>query len=108
MDDTLVPKLAALLYYGSDLAEKGVSFETLDEEKRKPYLVLAVTALMALDKLNLVIVPKGKPTGEEADKILHDRIEATIRDFFAGIKVWKKGLIPQEEIVARIWQVLKT
>lgn len=111
--EEVIPALAALMFYQSKPKRKKgeedagpVSFETLEPEKQKPYLSLAEGVIFQIDQLNLRLVPKGPVKNhEEIEALLKSRIEATVRDFFNDIKVWKKGLIPQEELVARIYQI---
>jgi hypothetical protein len=99
--------LAAMYYYQSPNVDKGKSFEDIDADSKRPYLELAESALVGLDKLNLRVAPKAEVPVGRAEAILRDRIEAEVRDFFDGLKVFKKGAIPQEELVARIWGVWK-
>ena len=98
-------KLAASFYYGSPERDKKVQFEQLGEEQQRLYTELATTALVGLSKLGLQPAPIP-PEGSEAqaDAILRGRIEAVVRDFFRGIKVWKADAIPQAELVARLMQ----
>ena len=97
--------LAALSYYQSPAVEKGMSFEQLDEEKREVFLSLAGAILANLDKMNLTVVAKSTKNEKEVEAILRDRIEAEVKAFFDSIKIWKKGAIPQEELVSRIYAV---
>lgn len=103
--EEITAKLAALLYY--EQKKKGVSlpaFETLSNEEVKPFVSLAENLLNNLDKLNLKPVPKTKPMDEA---LIKSKIESVVRDFFASIQVWKKDLIPQAELVARIFAIVK-
>lgn len=101
----IIPQLAALFYYQSEGTKKDIQFEKLEAEKQAPFISLADAALDNLDKLNLVLVPKSTKNEAQVKALLKDRIEAEIRDFFSGLKVFKKGAIPQEELVARVWKV---
>lgn len=104
----ILPKLAAFYYYNSPGVEKGKSFEDLTEDDKRPFLEIAGAALAGLEKMELAVVPKVQRNTEQVEALLRDKIEAAVREFFDGIKVWKKGAIPQQELVARIWQVWKT
>lgn len=99
--------LAAQFYYGSPEKEKGISFEALHADLQKPFLDLAESVMVNLDKMNLCIRPVSTKNAEEVEILLRGRIETEVASFFAGIKVWKKGLIPQAELVARIHSAFK-
>lgn len=100
--------LAAMLYYQTPDKEKGVSFEDLPSDRKTPFISLAESVLVNLDKLNLRVVPNTPiKDPEQVDSTLRNHIEAEIRDFFAEIKIWKKGAIPQEELVQRIFNMFK-
>lgn len=101
----VVQQLAALFYYQSPASEKGVSFESLDEEKRAPFISLAEAAILNLDKINITLIRKSTKNQSEAEALLHDRIESEVKCFFDNLKTWKKGMIPQDELVARIFSV---
>lgn len=108
--------LAAMMYYQSlppkekgKKAGKRVQFEELTEEQRKTYISLAESVLIQLDQLNLKVIPKAKARNEaEIEELLKARIEGAVKDFFSQVKVWKKDLIPQQELVAKIYQVWAT
>ena len=102
-------QLGALLYYQSPEAQKskGVSFESMEETKKSPFVSLAQSVLVSLEKMNLTVVEKSNVDPEQADALLRDRIEAAVKGFFDSIKVWKKGAIAQEELVARVMAVWK-
>ena len=99
--------LAAMFYYQSPGYEKGSSFEALENEKTQPFLSLADAVIEGLDKMSLTIVPKSTKNQEQVEALLRDRIESEVKAFFDGIKIFKKGAIPQEELVARVWSVWK-
>jgi len=109
--ETACKTLAALLYYKSN-PEKNArpgGFEKLPEEERKPYYSLSDNVFICIDKLGLELIPRRDPEKEaKADDILRDKLEATVRDFFDSIAVWKKNAIPQEELVARLMQAWKS
>ncbi len=106
--DEVLPQLAAMFYYDSPEKEKGVSFEDLDVEAKKPFNKQAASVLICLDKLNLCITAKSTKSEAEVEALLRDRIEGTVKDFLSKITVWKKGCIAPEEFVARVMQVWKT
>lgn len=100
--------LAALMFYQSPAkAEGSPQFEDLTDADKKPFFELAQSVLVNLDKLNLTVVDKKLKTNEQVDALLRDRIEAEIKSFFAGLTVIKKGAIPEQELVSRIWGVWK-
>lgn len=107
--EQITVNLAALLYYQSIPVEKGkkkVSFESLGEEEKKPFKAVAENFILQIDKLNLQLVPRqDEKKKEEIDALLKARLEATVADFFQGIKIWKRDLIPQAELVAKIYQI---
>ena len=84
-----------------------MSFDLLTAEKRKPFLSLAESVLVGLDKLNLRVVPKVLVNEEAVETLLRSRIDTAVEGFFAGIKVWKKGAIPQAELASRMFAVFK-
>ena len=107
-NEEVVKELAALFYYESASKEKGVSFEELEEENQKPFTSLAKATLANLGKMNLCVRPIVTENQEKVEALLHDRLETTVKSFFAELKVWKKGAIPENELIARIWQVWKS
>lgn len=100
--------VAALMYYASPEAEKGVSFENLPEEKQAPFLSLAEGLLVSLDKMNLTVIPKKQVDAAGVNAILRDRIESEVKGFAGGLnKVHKPTGIPWEELVQRIFNMFQ-
>lgn len=111
--EEITPKLAALMYYSAkpktSKKEPPVSFEILEDDQKKLYLSLAESVLNQISQLNLKLIPKGDELKEkEIEAYLRDRIEGTVSEFFDSIKIWKKDLIPQEELVAKLYQMWAT
>lgn len=100
----VVHNLAAFYFYGTPQGkEKGASFEKLPEEEKKPFKDLVKTLLVGLDKLGMVAVPYSEyAVTSERRREIENRIADQVRIFFAGITVWKKGMIPTEELVAQM------
>lgn len=111
--DEMIQKLAALCYYQSQAGRKEggakvESFEDIGEPQQNAFVALAKSTLENLDRLNLVIIPKEKEKNkEEIDTLFRSQVEAIVRDFFNSINIWKKDLIPQAELVARICQLIQ-
>ena len=106
--------LASLMYYSAkpkrkkgEVNEPLIAFGDLPEEKKEVFESLAETVLIHLDQMNLRLIPKAKEikNPEEVEALLKNKIEGAVKDFFAQVKIWKKDLIPQQELVAKIYQV---
>lgn len=99
-------KLAAHLYY-KDNPKSKESFEKLPEADQLSCLELSQAILDIIDRMNLEVVPKiKKETREEASRLLYAKIEGTVANFFRNLTVFKRGLIPQEELCKQLYQAV--
>lgn len=111
--EEIIANLAALMYYQSkpkrkkgEPKEPPVSFEALTDEQRAPFYELAQNVFVQLDQLNLKVVSReSEKTTAAADSILREKIESTIKKFLSEIKVWRKDMFPEQELIERVWQV---
>jgi hypothetical protein len=106
----IIPNLAALIYYDTakpkDGRKKITAFEKIEADERKPYLDQAEKIIMHLDKLNLRFAPKQDPEkAAQIDYLFKKKIESTVNEFFDAIKVWRKNLIPKEELIQKIYLI---
>lgn len=105
-------KLAEMMYHSSPVkeGETKVAFEDLEDAQRKPFLELSQSVLVAVDKMGLVVGPRPPVIKDPhlVDVKLKNHIETVVRDFFKGIKIFKKGAIPQEELVAQMFNMFKS
>lgn len=102
MSEEIALKLAAVLHYQSN-PEDAVDFKKLPKDEQKGFVAAAQNIFNSLDRLNLEVVPKvRKAAKEEAAQDLQIKVENVVNDFFKQISVWKKGMIPQGELVLRI------
>ena len=109
--------LAALIYYEKPKrTEKTksrpsliVQYEKLSVDEKERYAIIARNILSYLDKLDMVVVPKGEPGPSAIDihsqnEILYETIKSQIVGWAGELKLLKKikNLIPWEEVARRI------
>lgn len=105
---TFQQQLAELLYLQQVKKVRGKpapAFSSLAPEDREQWLALAERALLAVDQLGHVVVPRPAPAAPDAERLYQEDVRKTVVTFFNGITLWKKGAIPVEELVLRIVRV---
>lgn len=91
--------LGELLYYN----ERTKNFNEIPEEEKKKWFKRAVGVYSALDKMNLMTVPKVDINKVNLDKRKDfNALVITIQTFMKKIKTTKPNLFPCEELAYKI------
>ena len=116
-NDPFIKNLAILMYLSEN--DNGPKFEDLDDERKQIWKKRAVTVIVAIEKLNKMIVPKRER--EVAEKDFNEQVEQltlSIEQFLEGIKTVKcpkcggsadikRALFPSKELAFRILEKKK-
>lgn len=109
--EMLMQKLAELMYYSSAEAQKKeggkiLKFEKKTEAEKNAFYSLALGFLNNIDKLNFMIVSKAQVKEEKEKRLLfQQKVTQVVTEFFKSIRVFKRELVPQPELIARIVRV---
>lgn len=96
-----VVDMASLMYYGSE--KRTLKFEELDEGTQQLWADQASYALIALDKLDKMIVKKVLPEEQTNTRARHlERLTVIINEFNKGLKTTRPELYPSGELAHRI------
>ena len=98
---SIMQQIAAGIYYHEN--GTGKSFESLTAEELKPWFERAISALVAIEKINMVVVAQAKVNlGLEAEAKHLERLTQIIQKFVKGLTTTKPALFPVEELAHRI------
>jgi len=94
--------LAALMYYPSNPG--GQSFDDLPGDRRFVWYDRAADVMIAIDKLDMMLVKKTDPAKVEGDRRKHlDILCIIIQNLLRELKTTKPELFPVEELAIRIY-----
>ena len=99
-----VKQFAALLYYaGTENTPEQKQYEELEEKEQSPWLRQVLDILLAIDKLNMMLVKKvSQEESEQKERKNIEILTQIISDFVKGLKTTKPSLFPSEELAHRI------
>jgi len=96
---SITETLGAMMYYDEKADLRGKSFESLPKVESEPYIGRAGRILLAIDKMDYMLVPKV--TQEELEARRRSRIDnltRVIAEFVKGLKTTKPELFPYGEL----------
>ena len=106
----MVQKVAELKYYQSQSRKPGPKkpYEQLEQEEKDRLIEESKSFFIAVDKLNLMVVPLVKVEDKQkVDSTLKERLRTLVSEFVQKVDVFKRDLFPSDELADRIFAEVK-